>query len=681
MAELAGVMVGNYFLLERLRHEGMVETYLARPTIQGGYDVHLRLFRPSFPDPSAFQEHFPVEVRKVWHCRHEHIQPLLEFGEGSDLLYTITRVEEAPTLEQLLEGRGDAELPLPVVARLITQICDALQYAHERGIVHGNLQPSSILVDPDWQVRLTDFAFKRASLESATAFAQVEEGNAAYIAPEQVVGLLEPASDIYALGVLLFRLLGGCLPYDGESAGEIAMLHAKEPIPSVRALRPNLAESVEMVVRMALAKDAASRFSAPRELAAAFLKALATDQPPPAPIFSSQRIPVKARHTRLTWARAFSLLALLLILAGLGSTFSLVSFSAFPPGSLPGLPLNLNGSRSLFPGIPPLLSLEKQPALPQASGEGVASPLATPRPTSRPGITPGATPGVTPTPGVVRSPIVSVATPTPVSLTCVSGTLKVGGSFYLAPLLTQIGADYTTFCSGFHQEANEHGCKANLKTLIKGESDLASCDLSVPPAVGLTDYPVAALLYAVIVSPDVQISGLSSAQLQAIYQGQITNWSQVGGPDEAIVILQHAASDPLRAIFQAFVLNGTPEHPGENASIENASPEHLAQRVAQTAGAITYVPLSAASSAQVQVLAINQAQPGLRGLLQGTYNFWSVEHLYVYGPASSSAQAYIQFLLSDQESNRLAQVGAIPFSLLTPDLQSSHLPGPFISPG
>ena len=97
MAELAGVMVGNYFLLECLGREGMVETYRARPTTRGGFDVVLRLFRPPFPDPTAFQEHFASEVEKVWHCHHEHIQPLLEFGSGEDLLYTVSEFPEGET--------------------------------------------------------------------------------------------------------------------------------------------------------------------------------------------------------------------------------------------------------------------------------------------------------------------------------------------------------------------------------------------------------------------------------------------------------------------------------------------------------------------------------------------------------------------------------------------------------
>src|ERR1051326_4327169 len=234
MAELAGVLVGNYFLLECLAREGMVETYRARPTTRGGYDVILRLFRPEFPDPTSFREHFAGEVEKVWRCQHEHIQPLLEFGTGEDLLYCATLIAEAETLEQYLsriEQLPEYLLPVPVVVKFVAQLCDALQYAHEQGIVHGNIQPASILVQDEEDVLLTQFGMKRAYQDGEPFVAQIDEGNAAYIAPEQALGMIRPASDIYALGVLLYRLLSGRLPYEGEDAGETAMKHANEPIP------------------------------------------------------------------------------------------------------------------------------------------------------------------------------------------------------------------------------------------------------------------------------------------------------------------------------------------------------------------------------------------------------------------------------------------------------------------
>ncbi|HEV2581738.1 MAG TPA: protein kinase, partial [Ktedonobacteraceae bacterium] len=198
MADLAGVMVGNYFLLECLGHEGIVETYRARPTTRGGCDVLMRIFRPSFPDLTGFQDHFMAEVEKVWRCRHDHILPLIEYGAGDGLLYCVSELVEAQTLERYLEQheRTGATLPVPLVVRWTTQLCEALAYAHERGIAHGNLQPSGILLRDDDTVLLTNFSMRRVAQDTDPAVAQVEEGNAAYIAPEQAVGMLSPASDI-----------------------------------------------------------------------------------------------------------------------------------------------------------------------------------------------------------------------------------------------------------------------------------------------------------------------------------------------------------------------------------------------------------------------------------------------------------------------------------------------------
>jgi len=681
MAELAGVMVGNYFLLECLSREGMVETYLARPTTSGGYDVRLRLFRPSFPDPVAFQEHFPVEVRKLWRCQHAHIQPLVEYGEGDDVLYTATREEGMPSLEQLLARQEGRMLPIPGVAKLITQICEALQYAHERGVVHGNLQPSSILIGPDGQAHLTDFSLKRAYQEGEPAIAQLEEGNAAYVAPEQVVGMLTPASDIYALGVLLYRLLGGELPYDGESAGEIAMLHANEPIPSLRALCPDVPEALEIVVRGALAKTVNARFRSPRALATAFMQALAEDRPPTIPLNPTRRIPVKARRTHLTWARTFSLLAMVMIIAGLSSTLYLFSFSSLPFALVPGLPGRIVNAPGSFPIFLPRLYPGGYPRSTPSSG-GVSSAQPTPG-HHYPSPTPGQ-PGSTPTVGIQQSPVVFPLTPTvrptpAPSLTCAPGSLKIDGSFYLAPLLQQIGSDYQVFCPGLNIALADHGCHAGLKALEGGQVDLASSDLSARTTYALTDYPVAALLYAVIVSPDVQIHGLSSQQIQAIYQGQVTNWSQVGGPDEAITVLLHPSSDPLNAIFQAFVLNGTAEQAHGVRLSKKLSATQIAQQAASIPGAITYVPLAVAGAANVHILAIDRAQPTAQNVMQGTYAFWSVEHLYAPATATEQAQSYMQFIQSLPEANRLAQAGALPLALLPSPVLISHVPGPFLN--
>jgi serine/threonine protein kinase len=647
MAELTGVIVGRYILLQCLGRQGMVETYLARPTISGGSDVRLRLFRPPFPDPGAFQEHFATEVHKLWRCQHAHIQPLIEYGEGDDVLYTACKDEGTPTLERLLAPGGET-LPLSLVATLLTRTCQALQYAHEQGIVHGNIQPSSILVGPDGQVRLTDFSCKRAYREGEPALAQMEEGNPAYLAPEQAVGMLTPASDIYALGVLLYRLLGGELPYRSQNAGELALEHASGPLPSLRALRPDISESLELVVRAAMAKTVHARPGSAQELATVFVLALAANRPPAVPAVG--RIAVNSRRRGFTRARVLSLLAILLLILGLSSTLSLLSFSPLPFALGPGLPgriLHAPGSfPGLFPGFPaPTQAAGTQPASGHASG---------PRPA--------------PTATIPTSP-----------LTCAPGPLSIDGSFYLAPLLRQIGRDYQALCPGLSLTLANHGCRVGLKALEHGQIDLAASDLSARTTYPLTDHPVAALLAAVIVSPDVQIGTLSRQQLRAIYQGRVTNWAQVGGPDETIKVLLHPATDPLKAIFQAFVLNGSTEHVSGNRLNNNLAAATIVQHTASTPGAITYVPLTAVHAAGVRVLAIDQVRPGAPGVQMGTYPFWGIAHLYTLPGASAQAQAYLQFLQAAPQANRLVRAGALPLTQLPPAVLISHLPGPFIN--
>jgi serine/threonine protein kinase len=317
MAELAGVIVGNYFLLECLAREGMVEMYRARPTTRGGYDVVLRLFRPPFPDPTDFREHFAAEVEKVWRCHHPHIVPLLEFGTGDDLLFTATLFPGMETLEQFLERQQERQLPVAFIVRLMAQLCSAVQYVHEQDIVHGNIQSSSILVRNDGDILLTDFSMRHAYQEGEPLAVQFDEGNSLYAAPEQGLGKVRPACDIYSLGVILYRLLTGVLPYMGETPGEIALKHTDEPIPSIRARRPEVSEALEQVVHIALSKTPEARFPNADILVRALLDAVVAENPPTAFTVPQRRISVHARRISSAWSRIATLLTLVILLFGL----------------------------------------------------------------------------------------------------------------------------------------------------------------------------------------------------------------------------------------------------------------------------------------------------------------------------------------------------------------------------
>jgi serine/threonine protein kinase len=675
MAELAGVTVGNYFLLECLGREGMVESYRARPTTRGGFDVVLRLFRPPFPDLSAFQEHFASEVEKVWRCHHEQIQPLLEFGSGEDLLYIVTEFPKEKTLEQVLEhGESDEfSKSIPQITHSITQVCAALDYAHKQHIVHGNIQPSSLLLQADQDVLLTNFSMKRIYQEGDPLVAQVEEGNAAYIAPEQVVGMLTPASDIYAVGVLLYRLLTGHLPYDGESAGEIALKHANEAIPSLRRLRPDLSEAVELVVRVALAKSPEARFPSAGALARALLAAIACDSPPIVSVKPQRRIEVHSRHrTPFTWSRALSMIAILLVVFGLIGTLNFFSTLPLHLQDIPGLPFHADNQGSSVETKQGTMA-GASPA-PTATAKDVTSSTPTPTESGTPQQVQS-----TPTTGRSGAPIVSSTVIPGIPLThnilCASGALKLESSQNLQPLLQHIDVDYNNACHELTISLRGDGSRASLNKLEHGRIDVVGSDVTANPKRNLTDHPIGALLYALIVSPDVEVDGLSSAEIQRIFDGHISNWAQVGGSNEAITVVLPPAGASINAIFQSFVLNNAAEH--VNAMrMKKDSPAMVAQSVLKTPGAMSFVPLVTAQESGMKILTIDGVAPGMQTLLDGTYAFWSVEHLYTQDDESAAFQAYEQFLNSDQEQHVFSEYGIVPVNLIQQSLLDSHLSGP-----
>jgi len=668
MTELVGVMVGQYFLLEYLGREGIVETYRARPTTRGGYDVVLRMFKPQFPDLAEFHKHFASEAEKVWRCHHEHIQPLLEYGAGDELLYSATLLMQVETLEHFLEHPQEGFLPIKLVLRLVTQLCAALQHAHENGIVHGNVQPSSILMQDEEHVLLTNFSMRRAYQPGDTQVSHIDEGNPAYTAPEQSLGMPCPATDIYALGVLLYRLLGGRLPFDGESPGEIALKHTEEPIPALCTLRPEVPESLEMVVRVALAKSPDARFPSAAALAQALLSAVVPGASPIVTVLPRRRIVLKPRNSSFIWTRVSSVFALFVLLFGLASTLLFV-FTPLQHISVSNWLFN-NGDRSLFPGVN---------TTPAASVTVPAPPGAvTPTPGDSGPITGPARAQATPTPGQSQTPVpdpTGNATPAPSTGGCSSGSLSIDGSPNLQPVLQQVDSDYLLQCPGLAISLGARGNSMALKSLRRHLIDIAGTDVTARQARGLADHLVGALLYAVIVSPDVQVADLSSAVLRGIYHGQITNWSQLGGPDEPIRVVLRSPCSAITAIFRAFVLGdvaGTMRGIMPPDGLSN----DVAQTVARFQGAIGYIPLVEAQNANVHVLSIDGTAPGLQGLSQGTYQFWSIEHLYTRGEGTSQSQAYIQFLTNTQEMAVMLRYDVVPLNILQQNTIASHLPGP-----
>ena len=509
--------------------------------------------------------------------------------------------------------------------------------------------------------------------ENDPLVAQIEEGNAAYVAPEQVVGMITPASDIYAVGVLLYRLLTGHLPYDGESAGEIALKHANEAIPSLCHFRPDLSEAVELVIRVALAKSPEARFPSADALAKALLAAIVADSPPIVSVKAQRRLEVHSRRrTAFTWSRALSMIAILLVLFGLIGTLNF--FSTLPQylEAIPGLPFHANIQGSV---------VETK----QGTREG-ASPAPT---TTTNNVTPStkSTNGgtklppfqVTPTVKRTSAPIVSGTVRPIIPLThnifCASGALKLDSSQNLMPLLQQVDVDYLNACHELTISLRGDGSRTSLNKLEHGRIDIAGSDLTANPGRNLTDQPIGAMLYALIVSPDVEVNGLSKAEIQDIFDGHISNWAQVGGSNEAITVVLPPVGASINTTFQSFVLNDVAENV-DAMRIDKDSPIMVVQSVLQTPGALSFVPLMIAQQYNMNILAIDGVAPSVQTLLDGTYTFWGVEHIYTQNDRSAAVQAYERFLNSNQEQQVLREFGLVPMNMIDQNVVDSHGSGP-----
>jgi phosphate transport system substrate-binding protein len=254
------------------------------------------------------------------------------------------------------------------------------------------------------------------------------------------------------------------------------------------------------------------------------------------------------------------------------------------------------------------------------------------------------------------------------------------GSDTFQTAMQQLTTDYTSQCpnSGAAFTVNGNGSKVGLDALVNGSLDLAYSDVTSVGRAGLVDYQVAAFIYVVAVNSDTQVTNLSTTQLQGIYTGKITNWSQVGGVDEPIQIITRSAGSPIRAIFEAYVLKGVHQTVGGISLGGFDSSDMAAQDVANTSGAISYVPLSALPLNGIQALTIGGVNASASMIASGSYPFWSIIHLYSKQSVKGLALSLISFCFTEAGTTDLSSTGIVPVKQLTRAILSSHMPGPVV---
>src|SRR5947209_13488416 len=286
MSDLEGIMLSDYLLLQCISQGGVADVYRARQNGEGNYEVAVKVFRSSYAQQESFRDYFMAETEKIGRFDHPNILPVLEFGEGEGLLYMVTPFVTTGTLVNLLMRVGGKFSALQV-APIMQQLCSAVQYAHNADVIHGNIKPTNVFVAADGCMLLSDFGVVRGYDDSQQSLTRVGWGAAEYVAPEQSLGVLRRTSDIYSLGVLLFRILSGQPPFSGQTPVEVLLKHVRQQPPSARSLVANISDAVDGVLRMALQKRSDDRFASAEEFGNAFFAAVTV-----APIASPVAKPV-----------------------------------------------------------------------------------------------------------------------------------------------------------------------------------------------------------------------------------------------------------------------------------------------------------------------------------------------------------------------------------------------------
>ena len=269
MPVLEGTTLGHYHLMSLLGHGGMAEVYLA-------FDEYLHrevAIKVVHGSRTAELARFRREAEMLGSLNHEHILPVFEYGEQGPWHYLVMPYLSHGTLRERVEASG----PLSEVEAglLLEQIAGALQYAHERGILHRDIKPSNILLRDDAYAYVADFGIARAlGQESDLTQTGVVIGTPEYIAPELLEQPANTGSDIYALGVLLYYMLTGQVPFSGPSTLIILQQHVNSSPARPSQLNPAISLSIEGVVLTALEKDPQRRYRTPQAMAYAYRQAL-----------------------------------------------------------------------------------------------------------------------------------------------------------------------------------------------------------------------------------------------------------------------------------------------------------------------------------------------------------------------------------------------------------------------
>ena len=343
-----GQMLGSYRIITQIGQGGMATVYKA---YQPSMDRHvaIKVLPSQLAESKEFVKRFQQEARIIARLEHPHILPVFDYGESDGVAYFVMRYLEAGTLKDRMVARR----PLPVneIDRIFTQLTDALSYAHGHGVVHRDLKPANALVDSQGNLFLTDFGIAKLLESASPRLTQTDAimGTPAYISPEQAQArTVDQRSDIYSLGIILYEMVTGQVPFEAETPLAIILKHVSDPLPPPSLIKKDISPSLEQVILKALAKDPEDRFETAAEFLAAWKRALNEEReketihrapeaislstsgartPAPSTVTSSK----PARSTG--WVAGCLILACLALTVGGGGIFLVSNWGPFNPAT------------------------------------------------------------------------------------------------------------------------------------------------------------------------------------------------------------------------------------------------------------------------------------------------------------------------------------------------------------
>ena len=254
----------RYEIIKNIGEGGMANVYLAKDTILDR-SVAVKVLRGDLSSDDKFIRRFEREALSVSNLSHPNIVEVYDVGVEDGSHYIVMEYIDGKTLKQLLKKRES--LTLTEVIDIMTQLTDGISHAHESYIIHRDIKPQNIMIEDDGRIKITDFGIAMAL--NATQLTQTNSvmGSVHYLPPEQASGKSATVkSDIYSMGILMYELLTGNVPFKGDNAVEIALKHMKDKIPSIRKQDPSIPQSVENIIIKACAKNPRNRYDTAKEM-------------------------------------------------------------------------------------------------------------------------------------------------------------------------------------------------------------------------------------------------------------------------------------------------------------------------------------------------------------------------------------------------------------------------------